>query len=369
MQPQRYLPFIFLAFALLSGAFDAHGQEQAPLWLHPKVEKMPTFHFGPFVRGGNGQLITIDKDGVYTSADEGKTWENWPLAVDIPFVVSHERALTYTREGVLILACMNNAESVWKWNEVTHDADPGTTLPTYAVRSLDEGKTWESPIKQHDEWSGAVRNMIQADDGRVIFTAMRLLNKPGRHAVLTYSSTDQGASWKASNIIDLGGTGHHGGATEATVIALKDQRLWKLIRTNLGVFWQAWSDDGIYWRRMAPTNIPASSSPAQLLRLASGRMLLVWNKPYPEGEKTFPLTGGDMEWSETAVSNFRSELSIALSEDDGVSWTKSVVIARQKDEWLCYPYLFERVPGEVWLSTMEGDVRIVLQESDFVEPK
>ena len=349
----------------LSIATVTLAAEKGPLWLHPDTTPLPTDKLGPFVRVADNALMTVDKEGVHRSNDEGMTWQSTPLAVDIPFEVSNERALIYTSDGVLILACMNLAEKVWKWNSSIHDADPGTTLPTYAVRSLDQGKTWESPIKLHDEWSGCVRNMIETKEGRIVFTAMRLLTKPGRHSVLTYSSTDGGASWKPSNVVDLGGQGHHGGATEATVIELNDGRLWKLIRTNLGVFWQAWSEEGVYWRTLAPTTIPASSAPGQLLRLKSGRMVLLWNRPYPEGEMTFPLSGGDREWSETPVSNHRWELSLAFSEDDGHTWTDPIVIARQKNVWLAYPYLFEQSPGTLWLTTMQGPVRVSFEESDF----
>jgi sialidase-1 len=338
-----------------------------PLWVHPKTAPLPTKILGPFVQMSDGRVAAVDKEGVHASNDGGKTWESWPMELGIPFTVSNERALIYTRDNTLILACMNISEKVWKWNSAIHDADPGTMLPTYAVRSRDNGKTWEAPIKLHDEWSGCVRNMIQTADAKIVFTAMRLLNKPGRHSVLTYASVDDGASWKPSNVVDLGGNGHHGGATEATVIELRDKRLWKLIRTNFGSFWQAWSEDGFYWRTISPSKIPASSAPGQLLRLESGRIALLWNRPYPEGESTFPMRGGDNEWSEFPVSNHRWELSLAFSEDEGATWTDAVVLARQKDAWLAYPYLFEYRPGEIWLTTMQGDVRVSFQESDFVK--
>lgn len=354
----RVVACIALVFgiALSSAAQDG-------VWTHPKSKPLPTEMMGPFVRMASGAIIAVEGNTVCSSTDEGATWDTWPLTHDeATFKVSNERALLVTREGTLILACMNLAERVWKWNSTTHDADPGTTLPTYATRSLDGGKTWETPIKLHDEWSGCVRNMIQTQEGRVVFTAMRLLNKPGRHSVLTYSSMDEGATWKPSNVIDLGGNGHHGGATEATVIELKDGRLWKLIRTNLGVFWQAHSNDGIYWREMGPTTIPASSAPGQLTRLASGRMMLVWNRLYPEGETEYPLRGGDNEWSETPVSNHRGELSVAFSDDEGATWSEPVVLARKPGASLAYPYVFERVPGELWLTTMQGGVRLVFHE-------
>lgn len=359
--------FLAATVLLLVGCDAVHAADLGPLWLHPKTTPLPADTMGPFVRSPDSRILAVDKHQVLASGDEGQTWESWPLETGMEFEVSNERALLYTREGVLILACMNMKELDWRWNSTTHDADPGTTLPTYALRSLDQGKTWEKPQKLHDEWSGCVRNMIQTKDGKVVFTAMRLLNKPGRHSVLTYSSVNQGATWKPSNVIDLGGNGHHGGATEATVLELNDGRLWKLIRTNLGVFWQAWSGDGVYWRTLAPSAIAASSAPGQLLRLASGRIVLLWNRPFPEGETSFPLSGGDGEWSETPVSNHRWELSMAFSEDEGATWSEPVVLARQKNASLAYPYLFERAPGEIWLTTMQGGIRVAFRESDFVQ--
>ena len=180
-------------------------------------------------------------------------------------------------------------------------------------------------------------------------------------------STTDGRSWRRSNVIDLGGVGHHGGVTEATIEQLKDGRLWMLLRTNWKFFWEVFSDDeGSSWRDTRATTIDASSAPGLLKRLASGRLVLIWNRYFPEGQISFPLSGGDNQWSEVPVSNHRQELSIKFSGDDGRTWTAPVVIARKKDTWLAYPYLFEIHPGDVWITTMQGDLRVKLHEQDFV---
>lgn len=59
---------------------------------------------------------------------------------------------------------------------------------------------------------------------------------PSIRAVCSLISDNDGRSWLRSNLIDLGGHGHHDGATEPTVVELSDGRLMRLIRTNLGFF-------------------------------------------------------------------------------------------------------------------------------------
>jgi len=94
--------------------------------------------------------------------------------------------------------------------------------------------------------------------------------------------------------------------------------------------------------------------------------MLVWNRPFPEGKTEYPLTGGDREWSEVPVSNHRGELSVAFSDDDGKTWPPHVVIARQPGASLAYPYVYERKPGELWLTTMQGGIRVKVKEADLL---
>jgi sialidase-1 len=338
------------------------------LWLDDRCKTLPSDLLGPFVRLDDGSVLAIDSAATFVSGDGGQTWSGpRPLFDDgQKITVSNERALLRTRDGAVIAAFMNLQERHWTWKNELHDA-PGAKLPTYVMRSLDGGRTWQDIQKMHDDWSGAVRDMIQTTDGRVIFTAMKMRHDPGRHSVLTYSSTDDGATWKPSNLIDLGGRGHHGGVTEPTITQLRDGRMWLLIRTNWGEFWSGYSrDGGRFWNVLQPSDIAASSAPALLKRLQSGRLLLLWNRPFPEGKDSWPLSGGDGLWSDVPVSNFREELSLSLSEDDGKTWSTPVVIARQGGARLSYPYAFEYQPGEIWLTTMQGGLRLKLREAEFV---
>jgi predicted neuraminidase len=173
----------------------------------------------------------------------------------------------------------------------------------------------------------------------------------------------------------LGGHGHHDGAVEPAVAELSDGRLLMLIRTSLDRFWEAYSDDGgRYWRTIRPSNIDASSSPGYLLRLRSGRLVLAWNRLNPEGGacKRSPAPSPA---SELPISWHREELSLAFSEDDGKTWTKPILIAREKGGQLAYPYIFEREAGDLWLFTRytwskgkaAPPLRVRLSEEEFLK--
>lgn len=338
--------------------------------LQENVHDMPDMPVGPFVKLSEGRLLALSADDeALISSDHGQSWIAYPIFDDPERFETRppSRAVASTDDGVVIVAFFNMKERHWTWSDELQDA-PGALLPNYIVRSLDDGQTWEEPVMLHEEWTGAVRDMIITSDGKIVFTTMKMRHNPGRHSVLTYMSADQGETWHRSNVIDLGGVGHHGGVTEATLEELNDGRLMKLIRTNWMQFWRAESrDGGRTWHPMGPSGIPASSAPGFLTRLESGRLLLVWNRPYPEGKTSYPKRGGDKIWSAVPVSNHRSELSIAFSEDDGQSWSDPVVIARAPEgNEISYPFAFEASPGEIWVTTPRGPMRAKFYENDFI---
>jgi hypothetical protein len=369
LRPLLSVPFLLLlSTGSVLGADREGSTTDDGTWIADDVKKLPGLPMGPFVRVSEERILTFDTaQSVLVSSDEGKTWESRSVLDPEKYSVRPERALLRTRSGAVILAFMNDrGRANWKWDPSISDS-PGAQLPTCAVRSPDGGVTWDEPQKLHDDWTGAIRDMIQIRDGTVVFTSMMMRHNPGRHTVVTYCSQDDGRSWTRSNVIDLGGVGHHGGVTEATIEQLRDGRIWMLLRTNWKSFWEAFSSDGgRTWRDAQATDIDASSAPGLLHRLDSGRLILIWNRYFPEGQTSFPLSGGDNQWSEVPVSNHRLELSMKFSEDDGRTWTDPVVIARRKSGWIAYPYLFEVQPGVLWITTMQGGLRVVLREKDFV---
>ena len=363
------------------------GKTSEGILIHENADDMPNLSIGRLTRlpGDNsifsfvcefpakdesfeGRIPAKKESGrIVASSDNGESWQpQAPFCSDGSLFATRNGAFIGTANGVLIAAFTNLAEMKKPDGAWDPELKEPWILPTCTVRSLDGGKTWQDIQKLHDEWTGANRSMIQTQDGTIVFTSMKLLGNPGRHAVLTYRSTDDGETWEASNIIDLGGCGHHGGLSEATLVELKDGRLLKYIRTNWGQFWRAYSTDGgRYWHPFGPAGIDASSAPGDLWRLASGRIALAWNRLLPEGKDSYPLSGGDCQRSATPVSNFRNELSISFSEDEGESWLPPVVIARNPEGTISYPYIFEFEPGILWITAHRWNLKMRLLEKDF----
>jgi photosystem II stability/assembly factor-like uncharacterized protein len=330
--------------------------------LHPKAFPLVTTLMGPFTKLGNGSVLAVDESQALVSTDEGKTWSPRPL-FDKPdkYRVRPERALLRTRDGTLILAFLNDKEMAFRWDQARGGPQPGCRLPAYVIRSTDEGQSWSEPQLIQEGYSGALRSMIQLRSGRIVLGSQDAVANPGRHVCFTLVSDDDGKSWKRSNTIDLGeygGYGDHGGAIEPALAQLRDGRVWMLIRTPQGRFSEAFSEDeGLTWKEIHPSQIEASDAPAQLRRLQSGRLVLLWNRYLDPQKKT----------------GRREQLSLAFSEDDGQHWTEPVVIAHdpanrgepEGRHWLSYPYVYEHVPGELWITTMQGPLRIRVLEDDF----
>ena len=369
---------LLAALALISIAVaSAAGDEPEPPWVHPSCKPLPSDKTGPFVETSDGRLLIVEHNQVLTSDDDGATWTpqgtlyegESPGIPDGGASPVNRNPLIRTRSGALVLVYLDKSSRVWGWDDQSHDATPETRNEVWAIRSLDEGRTWQDRQKLADDCIICVPTVIQTRSGRIVVPLQPYLRDPFRWAQYTVVSDDDGATWRKGNIVDVGGQGNHDGAIEAALAELSDGRVLMLLRTNLGQLWRAVSDtDGLYFREIGPSDIDASSAPAFLLRLASGRLALVWNRlDYQDGPAPHKW-GGDGNYSEVPCSSQRQELSIAFSEDDGQSWSEPVVIMRQMKGAVCYPHIYERRPGELWVTTCWNPrpaVCVKLLEADF----
>ncbi|MBI2477469.1 MAG: exo-alpha-sialidase, partial [Planctomycetia bacterium] len=348
----------FLAACLVQDALAG------PLVLHPRAEPLPTEQQGPFVTTADGGILCVDARNAWQSVDEGQTWQSHPLFRDPKrYQVSNERALLRTRKGVIIAAWMNLNERAttpgFKWGGSPEEYRQWI-LPTYVCRSLDEGRTWEDPIKLNTPWCGCIHSMIETRDGRIVLVGQEV-SPDWRHVTVMFVSDDQGVSWQRSNILDYGQGRHdHAGSIEATVIQRQDGTLYQLLRTESGFLYEATSaNGGLMWENLQPSQVRSVTCCAQMGRLADGRVALLWNHP-PRHQPDSP--------------NSREELSIAFSTDDARTWSAPIVVATRYDHpagtdatirRVSYPYLYERKPGELWITTMQGDLRMKINVDEL----
>ena len=342
----------------------------SPLTLHPLAKPLPFDHQGPFITTADGNVLCIDSKNALRSVDEGKTWTSTQLFDgSSKYVVSNERALLRTGKGVIISAWMNMAERAapkgWNWG--AKDAKwTDFVLPTYVCRSLDDGRTWETPIKLSEPWCGCIHSMIEMRSGRIVLVGQEIIPE-WRHATVIFVSDDQGKTWQRSNMLDYGvGRHDHAGSLEGTVFERRDGTLYLLLRTESGYLWEATSSDGLKWEGLKQTRIRSVTCCPQMARLTDGRIALLWNHPLrhaPENRRS------------------REELSIAFSDDEARSWSKPVVIAGLYNKGLhgskpfnygkghrvSYPYLYERRPGELWITTMQGGLRMKINAADITK--
>ena len=312
-------------------------------------------------------ILTVSGTQVYRTQDDGQSWDSWALSVeDHPELSFRNPVLLQSDDGPLIMVGMDFHDYTFSWNNTLNLPDSSCNLDVWSMRSLDGGHTWIDAQKIYDGYDGAIHDIIQTASGEIVVPIQPLLYDEGRHATQPYVSSDNGLSWQPSTLIDTGGRGHHDGAIESTLVELDDGRLWMLSRTSLDQFWSSYSDDqGYTWDDQGFSEIDASHSPGKLTRLQSGRLVMVWNRLYPEGQNTYPRI--NEYYSARPATWMRHELSIAFSEDDGQTWTEPVIIARDPDKgYISYPSVFEHSPGELWIALGQGGGRFAINEADFV---
>ena len=106
------------------------------------------------------------------------------------------------------------------------------------------------------------------------------------------------------------------------------------------------------WTGLKQTGIQSVTCCPQLARLADGRIALLWNAP-PRHDPTH--------------RGSRAELSLAFSSDEATTWSKPIIVAANyaPGSRVSYPYLYERQPGELWITTMQGGLRMKVQATDL----
>ena len=192
--------------------------------------------------------------------------------------------------------------------------------------SGDEGRTWsdETDCLPKERTGYYVLNNSRAErtgKGRIL---LPLWNAAG--TISCVYSDDDGKSWRQSEVYKpKDADGKSFTCQEPGVIELKDGRIYLYARTDRGCQWQAFSrDGGETWEDFGPSPIDGPVSPATIKRLPSGELVLLWNdhEYLPE----FPKINN---WQ-------RAPMTIAISRDEGKTWTNRRTVLSDLDGFSCY---------------------------------
>jgi Neuraminidase (sialidase) len=214
--------------------------------------------------------------------------------------------------------------------------------------SDDGGATWNASkaIDFGRDYTGSLNNVLVLESGRILLPLSYLdLERPsGQFVSMTVYSDDGGETWNRSNdcSVEYGGQFLESGAAEPVVVQLQSGLVWMVIRTTTGYFWESFSNDGAVWTPPKPTRIVSSNAPAGVLKLDDGRIVLAWNNLYGE-----PM-------HERGISYARQILHMAISDNDGQTWSVPKVVAAVEPGDLpksqtTYPYLFQADDGAIVL--------------------
>lgn len=287
--------------------------------------------------GGSGDHAAADLV-MRTSEDNGKSWS------DDSVVVQRPGGLNVMSVSLLRLA---SGEIALFYLRKTSKED---CRPLMCV-STDEAESWSKPtVCITDNVGYYVLNndrAVQLRSGRLILP-VAWHQGPGQArdtagVVMCYLSDDSGKTWRRSKDSFKGyaPNGHRIIVQEPGVVELKDRRLMMFMRTNAGSQYICYSvDGGEMWTKAKPSNLASPLSPASIKRIPwTGDLLCVWNDhsgihKYPTGRRT--------------------PLCLAISQDEGKTWSRSRIIEANPDGWYCYTSV-TFAKNRVFLAYCAGD--------------
>ncbi|CAA9385278.1 MAG: GH33 / GH93 [uncultured Phycisphaerae bacterium] len=201
--------------------------------------------------------------------------------------------------------------------------------------SADEAKTWTDPKPCVPDPVYLVMNnnrvvqLQKTKPGRIVLPVARhdwAKDKKGEHrgVATCYLSDDNGATFRKAESDLEAPPESRSGLQEPLVIELKDGGLLMLCRTDRGSQFRSTSTDGgVTWTPAEPTDIKSPLSPASIARIPkTGDLLMAWNDHAAELDPKF--------------KGKRTPFTVAISRDDGRTWTNRKTLYADPLGWYCY---------------------------------
>lgn len=268
------------------------------------------------------------------SSDQGETWTQEDVEI-----LPNEGGMNVMSVSLLRLKNGDIAMFYLRKNS-TEDCIPMMRI------SKDETKTWSDPIACIKDKEGyfVLNNdrVIQTNDGRLMMSVARHA-VPGEDwrngaEIFSYYSEDNGNTWISSEEVP-----NPDGIIlqEPGLVELKDGTILMFIRANAGVQCYSYSKDkGKTWSQVEKSTLTSPLSPASIERIPdTGDLLAVWNNNISDDPEKAKL---------------RTPLNIAISEDEGKTWSNIKTIEDDPDGWYCYTAI-DFIDNEVILGYCAGN--------------
>lgn len=234
-----------------------------------------------------------------------------------------------------------------------------------ARTSDDHGMTWSEPRILFPGPGFFLRNPpLIFDDGSWLLPSY-LCTPAGEHSLVAISS-DGGGTWSEHELPESLGR------VQPSVVERSDGSLSALFRSRAAdrIYASVSADRGLTWSVPERTDLPNNNSAVHQLRLADGRLLLIFNDASLERDQ-FRWVGDPENPRKKAV---RTPLTLALSEDDGATWPyrRNLQVAdleyRDAPMGYSYPTLLQTSDGRVHAaySYLRKAIKQVSFDADWV---
>lgn len=208
--------------------------------------------------------------------------------------------------------------------------------------SSDEGETWSEPVLVNPTEGYLVTNndrIIQLASGRLICPSALHVNpiaaegeqqKFNQFGVALFTvSDDAGKTWRETSQRLQISPEIESGLQEPGIIQRRDGSLYGWARTSAGQQWEFTSqDEGETWTEPRPSRFSSPTSPLSIKAIDEQRWLAVWNdQDTPAKNET--VFAKDSSWG-------RTPLALAISHDEGATWSQSELIEDDQQRGFCY---------------------------------
>ncbi len=335
------LLLVVLSMPYLPPRSEAGEGIEVTLELPPSPDN-PRNSEGDFIRLADGAILYVythftagsgDHAAAHLAArrseDNGATWSKQDTVV-----VSNEGKWNIMSVSLLQLASGDIALFYARKNSLS-DCRPLMHI------SKDEAKSWSDPIECMTDQVGyyvlnndrAVQLRAGKYNGRLLLP-VSLHNLPGwkkpdwNGEVMCYLSDDQGKTWRRSRstLKAISPEGRRWITQEPGVVQLKDGRLMLFARSNAGCQLVSYSEDGgDTWSPFQTSSLKSPVSPCTIERIPqTGELVAVWN---------------DHRHVDAAHRGKRTPLTVAVSRDEGRTWSESITLFDSPHGWYCYTAL------------------------------